>query len=55
MQHVVMYSGGIGSWAAAKQVVQQAGAENMVLLWADTKIEDEDLYRFWTKRFRKWA
>jgi len=46
MRHVVMYSGGIGSWAAAKRIVQQAGKENMVLLWADTRIEDEDLYRF---------
>lgn len=53
MQHVVMYSGGIGSWAAAKRVVQQAGADNMVLLWADTKIEDEDLYRFLDETVRE--
>jgi hypothetical protein len=41
-----MFSGGLGSWAAAKRVVQQHGAENTILLWCDTMMEDEDLYRF---------
>lgn len=46
MKHIVMFSGGIGSWAAAKRVVGQFGSENVTLLFADTLIEDEDLYRF---------
>lgn len=46
MKHIVMYSGGIGSWAAAKRVIQAHGKENVILLFTDTLIEDEDLYRF---------
>lgn len=46
MYHVVMYSGGIGSWAAAKRVAEQHGTEKLVMLFSDTKTEDEDLYRF---------
>jgi len=41
-----MYSGGIASWAAAKRVVAKHGIENVVLLFCDTLMEDEDLYRF---------
>lgn len=46
MKHVVMYSGGIGSWMAAKRVVEQYGTDDVQLLFTDTLIEDEDLYRF---------
>lgn len=46
MKHVVQFSGGIGSWAAAKRVAAQHGTADMVLLFADVKDEDEDLYRF---------
>ena len=46
IQHLVMFSGGVGSWAAAKRVAMQHGTENMTLLFADTKMEDKDLYRF---------
>ena len=46
MRHVVMFSGGIGSWAAAKRVVNENGSEETVLMFADTLIEDADLYRF---------
>ncbi len=54
MKHVVMFSGGIGSWATAKRVVEAHGSENLVLLFADVKGnsedphigEDEDTYRF---------
>lgn len=41
-----MFSGGIGSWAAAKRVADRHGTHDLVLLFADTKMEDEDLYRF---------
>ena len=46
MIHMVMFSGGAGSWAAAKRVVATHGKENVVLVFADTLMEDEDLYRF---------
>lgn len=46
MRHVVMFSGGISSWAAAKRVVERVGTSDVTLLFADTLIEDEDLYRF---------
>lgn len=54
MRHVVMFSGGIGSWACAKRVADQHGPENVTLLFADVKGdnpdphvgEDEDTYRF---------
>lgn len=46
IKHLVMFSGGIGSWAAAKRVASQFGTDDMILLFADTKMEDEDLYRF---------
>jgi hypothetical protein len=45
-RHVVSYSGGAGSWCAAKRVAEAHGIDNMVLLFADTNMEDEDLYRF---------
>jgi hypothetical protein len=41
-----MFSSGAGSWAAAKRVAEQHGTEGLVLLFADTLIEDEDNYRF---------
>lgn len=49
MTHVVMFSSGIGSWAAAKRVVAAYGVSNTRLLFTDTKMEDEDNYRFLTE------
>ena len=54
MKHVVMFSGGIGSWAAAKLVAKKHGTENLYLVFTDVKGdaesphigEDEDTYRF---------
>ena len=46
MKHIVFYSGGICSWATALRVIEKEGKENVVLLFTDTKTEDEDLYRF---------
>lgn len=43
---VVMFSGGVGSWAAARRVADAHGAAEMTLLFCDTLMEDEDLYRF---------
>lgn len=45
-RHLAMFSGGLSSWAAAKRFVAEYGVSGLVLLFADTLIEDEDLYRF---------
>lgn len=45
-KHIVFYSGGIGSWATAKRVIAKYGKQDVILLFTDTLIEDEDLYRF---------
>jgi hypothetical protein len=54
VKHVVMFSGGIGSWAAAKMVAATFGTDNLYLVFTDVKGnaesshigEDEDTYRF---------
>ncbi len=46
MKHVVSFSGGLGSWAAAKRVAAQHGTDDLILLFADTLIEDKGLYEF---------
>lgn len=46
MKRIVSYSGGLGSFMAAKLTVEKHGAKNCHLLFTDTKTEDEDLYRF---------
>lgn len=46
MRCIVQYSGGAASFIAATLAVEEFGRENVVLLFADTLIEDEDLYRF---------
>lgn len=43
---VVMFSGGVGSWATAKRVADYYGTDHLTLLFADTLVEDEDTYRF---------
>ena len=54
MRHVVMFSGGLGSWATAKRVAERHGTNALTLLFADVggdhssphQGEDEDTYRF---------
>lgn len=54
VKHVVMFSGGIGSWAAAKIASHRSAKENLYLVFSDVKGfsdnphigEDEDTYRF---------
>jgi hypothetical protein len=46
MKACVSFSGGLGSWAAAKLAAEKYGRENTVLVFADTMIEHDDLYRF---------
>jgi hypothetical protein len=42
----VSFSGGVGSWCAAKRVAERHGTADLTLLFCDTKIEDADTYRF---------
>lgn len=46
VRHLVQFSGGLGSWATGKRVVERHGSEGVYLLFADVKMEDPDLYRF---------
>jgi hypothetical protein len=46
IKHVVSYSGGAGSWAAAMRAAQVVPREQITLLFADAIIEDQDTYRF---------
>lgn len=46
MKHIVSYSGGIGSAMTVKMLCDEYGSENVIALFADTKVEDIDLYRF---------
>lgn len=54
IKRVVMFSGGIGSWGAAKMVANRFGTEGLYLVFTDVKGsnesphvgEDEDTYRF---------
>lgn len=46
-EHVVFFSGGFGSWAAAARLRAELGPDiPITLLFTDTLIEDQDLYRF---------
>lgn len=47
MKHIVLYSGGLGSYFTAKRLLEKkTKKKDIILLFTDTKIEDEDLYRF---------
>ena len=46
MKHVVMWSGGITSWATARHVIARHGTASTTLLFADTQVEDEGLHAF---------
>lgn len=37
MRHVVMFSGGLGSWATAKRVADKHGTDNLFLVFADVR------------------
>lgn len=45
-KRVVMFSGGIGSWMAARRVADAHGTADLTLLFCDTLIEAPELYRF---------
>lgn len=43
---IVFFSGGTGSWEVANRVRNEHGTDGLYLLFTDTLIEDNDLYRF---------
>jgi hypothetical protein len=45
-RHIVQWGGGVTSWATGRWVADRYGTADLVLLFADTLVEDEDLYRF---------
>lgn len=46
ISHVIGYSGGLSSHLAAHRIIEEVGADRCVLLFADTRSEDADTYRF---------
>jgi len=48
-EYVVLFSGGIGSWAAARRLRDDNPLIPISLLFTDTGIEDDDLHRFLTE------
>lgn len=46
MKYIVNFSGGLCSFWAAVRMIRAHGRENVVLLFADVLIEDQDLYEF---------
>ncbi len=44
--YIVMFSGGLTSYEAARRAIEAHGHENVRIWFADTNTEDEDLYRF---------
>ena len=54
-KHVVSISGGTSSAVAADRVINRYGKDNTILWFADTKWEDEDLYRFLEDLEKYWG
>lgn len=46
MNHVIFFSSGVASFVAALRVLKKYGTSNLFLVFADTKMEDQDNYRF---------
>lgn len=47
MKHIVLFSGGLGSYYTTKRLLEQGiDKKDIILLFTDTKSEDADLYRF---------
>ncbi len=45
-KRIVFYSGGVASYFATKRIIEKYGIKDLYLLFTDTRMEDEDLYRF---------
>lgn len=45
-KQIIFFSGGLSSWMTSQRVIEEYGTKNLILVFTDTLIEDEDLYRF---------
>lgn len=54
MLYAVSLSGGLASAVSADRAIERYGRENVRLTFADTRWEDEDLYRFLGDLERRW-
>jgi len=55
MNYVMSLSGGVASAVAADRAIERYGREAVVLRFADTSWEDEDLYRFLDDLMARWG
>lgn len=55
MNYVMSLSGGVASAVAADRAINKFGRENVVLRFADTSWEDDDLYRFLDDLMARWG
>jgi len=46
MLHIVQFSGGLGSAAVARQLIEEHGKDSVLLVYCDTGWQDEDTFRF---------
>jgi len=55
MIYICSISGGVPSAVATERVIQRFGRENVVIWFANTSWEDEDLYRFVRDCMKRWG
>lgn len=55
MKYALSLSGGLASAVAADRLIQRVGRESVLLWFADTSWEDEDLYRFVDDCMVRWG
>lgn len=55
MDRIVSLSGGATSAVCAEKVIQRYGTKDITLWFADTLVEDKDLYRFLLDLERRWG
>ena len=55
MKHVVSFSTGLSSAITVERVIERYGRENTIIVFMDTKIEDDDNYRFMDDCRSRWG
>lgn len=55
MRYAVSLSGGLASAVSAERAIERYGRSNVLLTFADTRWEDEDLHRFTADLLRHWG
>lgn len=54
MNHIVSFSSGLSSAITCDRVINKFGLDNTTIVFMDTKIEDDDNYRFMNDCQKKW-